>query len=182
MEKTFVAKTWNFFAYLIVVTGVVFTFSDIFLWVQQAEWRDIIKASLLEGLVILTLLIVLFIKISEKIVLTEHGITQLYNAMPQFYKGISLLFKADRRSVEWKDITKIEGEFGIFHIGERITLYLARDKFSTYDVIQERDRMTITNDLSNFENLVVEVVTRATGATVAENVKKIVSRYKNADS
>lgn len=173
MERVFTAKAWNFLAWAIIVIGTVFAFADMLLWVQQAGWQDIRKALLLEGLLTLALLMILFVNLSEKIILTEQSLTQIYRSV--------LFFKVHRRSVEWKDITKIEGEFGFFHIGDRITLHLSRDKFSTYDIIQERDRITITNVLTNFDDLVVEITMRASAATVAESVKKFVSRYESVE-
>jgi hypothetical protein len=45
-------------------------------------------------------------------------------------------------------------------------------------MLQERDRITITNVLKDFGDLVCEIVEKASTATVSENVKNFMSRYK----
>ena len=179
MEKVFTAKTWNFFTWFIIFTGAVFIFSDILVWVQTG-WQNAIKVLLIEGLLMSVLLLILLLGLSRQVVLTEQGITQTYWS-PLLLKAPKSLFRT-HDCVEWKDITRIEGEFGFLHIREKITLYLSRNKFSTWDIIQELDRITITNDLMNFEYLVVEIVKKASSAAVNENVKKFVSRHENAES
>ncbi len=144
---------------------VVFTFANFLLWIQGVAWQDVIKAILLEGLLILLLLSILVFTTSEKIILSEQGITQVYD------RSI-FLFKLNKRFVMWQDIIKIRGEFGILHIGERITIYISHNKMKIWDIILERDRIIISDTIEDFKGLVGEVVQRAHNAQLDEGLKK----------
>ena len=158
----FVAKTWNFFTCLIITVSIVFLFADFLLWLQSG-WQNIVKVLLLEGLVILILLLILFGMVSEKVLLGKDGITHVYRSI--------FLYKFHKLTVEWKDIRRIEGEFGRFHMGERITLFLSRNRSSTFSFFKERDRMTLTNVIRNFQDLVFEIIKRAPAATKDKSIK-----------
>lgn len=148
---------------------VVFAFANFLLFAQGVALQDVIKAIFLEGLLILLFLSIILFTTSEKIILSEQGIAQIYDRS-------LLLFKINKRFVMWKDITKIKGEFGILHIGEKITIFTSRNKMKIWDIIQERDRITIFNDIWNFKELVAEIVKRAQGAVVDEGVKKFLAK------
>jgi hypothetical protein len=174
MEKKYKPKVWDEFTIVILILCGALVMSDILLWVQGSSWAVILVAIFLELALLVVFFLVRLLIQSQQAILDEQSITHVCRS--------GLLFKFHKRTVNWKDVTRIEGEFGFIHIGERITLYIGRNKFSTYDIIQERDRITITNVLRDFEDLVCEIVKRGSNATVSESVKHFVSRHGNTKS
>jgi hypothetical protein len=167
MEKKYKTKIWGEFEIIIIICGVLFLISDILLWLQGSSWAAISNAIFLELAILLVLFLARLLIQSQQIILDEQGITQIYRGGP--------LFSIRRRTVNWKDILKIEGEFGFFHIGDNITLYTSRKKMKIFDIIIERDRFIITNTIKDFKDLVGEVSRRAYNAQLDKGLKKFIA-------
>jgi len=164
MGKEYKPKIWDEFAIVIIILCGALLLSDILLWLQGSSWTVIFNAIFLELALLLMLFLVRILIQSQQIILDEQGITHIYRGGP--------LFSIRRRTVNWKDILKIEGEFGFFHIGDKITLYTSRKKMKTFDIIKERDRFIITNTIKDFKDLVGEVSRRAYNAQLDKGLKK----------
>ena len=169
MKRVYTHKVWDELTVGIVVLSGGFVLSIYLLWAKGVPLQDIGKIISMELAVLSLLILVRLLIRSQHVVLDEDGITNVYRG--------GLLLKTCKRTILWKDITKIRGEFGIFHIGERITIYISRNKMKIWDTIQERDRITISNNMRNFEELVAEIVKRAQVAAVDEGVKKFLAKH-----
>jgi hypothetical protein len=164
MEKRFAAKRFNFFTGMVLLLITFFIFLDIYLIIGGMGAQPLKRIFMLEGLVICTLTVILLITLSEKIIINEHSIRQTSFHIP----GITVAEIA----MPWGEVSEVKGEFGLFHIGEKITLRSSGNQSTITDSILERRTMAITNTMENFEEIVREVVTRAENAQLDENLKK----------
>lgn len=168
MEKIFITKKFNLLTLTTLLTFLLFFAIDIYLLIRGARGIFLRKVFLLEILILFSLAVVLLITFSQKIIIDDHYITQSYRGIFKFYK----------HTIPWKDIKKVAAEFGVFHIGEKITLYTSQSEMKFFDIIQERDRITIFNTTKDFNDLVSEVTRRARNAQLDERLKKFAATSK----
>jgi len=162
VEKVFINKKCNLLSCAVLFTFLLFVVIDIYLLLRETDRVFLYKIFLLQILILSILAIILLIAFSQKIIINEHSITQIYRGIFRFYKY----------TIPWKDIIRVEGEFSAFHIGDKITLYTSRKKMKIVDVIKARDRIIITNTIKDFKYLVNEVIRNAYNAQLDKGLKK----------
>ena len=145
-----------------MLTILLFSVIDVFLVIREAVEQTLNIILLLQTMIIMILVGILLLSLTHKIVINKHSITQSY-------RGI---FRYNQHTIPWKDIIRVEGEFGVLHIGDKITLYISHKKMKTFDIIKERDRIIITNMVKDFKDLVSEVIRNASNAHLDKELKK----------
>ena len=165
MEKVFITKKCNLLLCAVFLTFLLFATIDIYFLLRETTGVFLYKIFLLQILILSILGVILLITFSQKIIINEHSITQIYRGIFRFYKY----------TIPWKDIIRVEGEFSAFHIGDKITLYASRKKMKIVDVIKARDRIVITNTIKDFKELVNEVIRNAYNAQLDKSLKKFVA-------